>query len=90
MALFAFITCGVTAFYTQRAKHGSSSAERAGYAAGAKAGAEAPRDAQLPTAAGLHQLAQQHFKQEGSGNQGDWNLGFAHGYEAAFSKSHPR
>ena len=90
MALFAFITCGVTAFYTQRAAHGRSSDERAGYAAGTKAAAEAPGDATLPTAAGLHMLAQKHFKEAGSGKEQDWNLGFARGYEERFKKTHPQ
>ena len=90
MALVAFITCGVVAFYTQRAAHGRTPDERAGYATGAKAAAELPQDASLPTAAALHMLAQKRFKQEGSGNQSDWNLGFAKGYEDSFKKMHPK
>jgi len=90
IALVAFITCGVIAFSTKRAAHGRSPAERAGYALGTKAAAEAPRDAKLPTAAELNMLAQKHFKQEGSGNQGDWDLGFERGYEEAFKKTHPQ
>ncbi len=90
MALVAFFACGVTAFYTHRAAHGRTPAERAGYAIGAKAGAEASRGAKLPTAAELNMLAQKHFKQEGSGNQQDWDLGFERGYEEALKKTHPQ
>jgi hypothetical protein len=89
VASIVSITCGVTAFYTHRAAHGRTPDERAGYAVGAKAGAEAPRGAKLPTAAELNMLTQKRFKEEGSGDQRDWDLGFEQGYEDAFHKSHP-
>jgi hypothetical protein len=34
MALAAFVVCGVTSFYTQRAAHGRTAEERAAYAIG--------------------------------------------------------
>ena len=90
MALAAFIVCGVTAFYTQRAAHGRSPAERTGYAVGLKTGEAAPKSAKLLTAADLNTLAQKRFKEVGSGNQSDWDLGFAKGNEQAFKKTHPQ
>jgi hypothetical protein len=89
VAIVVFIASGVTAFYTQRAAHGRTPDERAGYAIGLRTGEEAPRDAKLPTAAELNMLAQKRFKQEGNGNQQDWDLGFEKGYEAGFRKTHP-
>ena len=35
-------------------------------------------------------MAQKYFKQQGLGNQSDWNLAFEHGYEDGFNKTHPR
>jgi len=35
-------------------------------------------------------MAQRYFKQQGAGNQQDWDLGFEHGYEDAFKKAHPQ
>src|SRR4051812_21636371 len=90
MALFAFILCGVTAFYTHRAEHGRSADERAGYWVGKKAGEESAPDARLPTAAALNLMAQEFFKRQGSGNQMDWDLGFEHGYEDGFNNTHPK
>ena len=90
MALMVFLASGVTAFYTHRAAHGRTPEERAGYAIGVKAGAEAPRNAKLPNAAELNMMAQKLFKQEGSGNQQDWDLGFEKGYEEGFERTHPR
>jgi hypothetical protein len=87
-ALVAFFACGVTAFYTHRASYGLTPEERAGYAAGSKAGSEASRNAKLPNAAELNMMAQKRFKTEGSGNQQDWHLGFEKGYEEAFRKTH--
>ncbi len=89
MALFAFVLCGVTAFYTHRAEHGRTSDERSGYWLGEKAGKESAPDAKLPTAAALNMMAQDYFKRQGSGNQQDWDLGFEHGYEDGFKKTHP-
>ena len=89
MALLAFVVCGVTAFYTHRAAHGRTSAERAAYAIGEKAGEEAPRDATLPTAAQLNMMAQQSFKRQGSGEQQSWDLAFENGYADGFKKTHP-
>jgi hypothetical protein len=90
MAVVAFIATGVTSFYTHRAAHGRTADERAGYAIGACAGENAAVGAKLPSAAELNMMAQQHFKLQGSGNQQDWDLGFEHGYEDAFRKSHSR
>ena len=88
MAVFFFLLCGFTAFYTHRASHGRSPEERAGYAIGERTGMNASAGAKLPTAAELNMMAQEHFKQEGTGNQQDWDLGFENGYEAGFSRAH--
>ncbi len=90
VALVVFLGSGVTAFYTHRAAHGRTPEERAGYAIGLRAGEEASRDTKLPNAAELNMMAQKRFKQEGSGNQQDWDLGFERGYEEGFRKTHPR
>jgi len=90
MAIAAFLAAAVTSFYTHRAAHGRNADERAGYAMGARAGSNAPSGAKLPTAAELNKLAQQYFKEQGSGNKSDWDLGFERGYEDAFKKTHPR
>jgi hypothetical protein len=89
MALFAFFVCGVTAFYTHRAEHGRTSDGRSAYWLGKKVGEETAPDAKLPTAAALNTMAQDYFKRQGSGNQQDWDLGFEHGYEDGFKKTHP-
>ena len=89
MAIAAFIVCGVTAFYTHRAEHGRTPEERQAYWIGEKAGEQAPRDAKLPTPAGLNMMAQKYFEQHGSGNKQNWDLGFEHGYEDGFKKTHP-
>jgi hypothetical protein len=100
MGTAAFIVCGVTAFYTQRAEHGRTAEERAAYAVGKRAGEQAPRDAKLPTAAELNMMAQKYFKQHGTGNQlrnpspaGElqaWDLGFENGYSDGFNRTHSR
>ncbi len=90
MAVAAFVVCGVTAFYTHRAAHGRTPEERAAYAIGEKAGEQAPAGAKLPTAAELNMMAQKYFKQQGSGNQQDWDLAFENGYDEGFKKTHPR
>jgi|SRR6476620_4813200 hypothetical protein len=89
MAIAAFIVCGVTAFYTHRAEHGRTPEERQAYWIGEKAGEQAPRDAKLPTPAGLNMMAQKYFEQHGSGNKQNWDLAFEHGYEEGFKKTHP-
>ena len=66
MAFAAFIVCRVTAFYTHRADRGRTAEERQAYWIGEKAGEEAPRDAKLPTPAGLNMMAQKYFEQHGS------------------------
>src|SRR6266480_431387 len=76
----AFIVCGVTAFYTHRAEHGRTVEERTAYAIGEKAGAQAPRNAKLPTAAELNMMAQKYFEQQGSGNKQNWDFAFENGY----------
>ncbi len=86
MAVAAFIVCGVTAFYTHRAEHGRTAEERQAYWIGEKAGEQAPRDAKLPTPAGLNMMAQKYFEQHGSGNKQDWDLAFEHGYEDGFNE----
>lgn len=90
MAVAAFVVCGVTAFYTHRTAHGRTPEERHAYAIGDRAGEQAPSDGKLPTAAELNMMAQKYFKQHGSGNQQDWDFAFENGYEAGFSKTHPR
>jgi hypothetical protein len=88
MGTAAFIVCGVTAFYTQRAAHGRTAEERAAYAIGEKAAEEAPAEATLPSAAALNTMAQKYFKQQGLGDQGSWDLAFEHGYADGFKKRH--
>ena len=90
MAVAAFVVCGVTAFYTQRAAHGRTPDERAAYAIGERAGEEAPAGAKLPTPAELNMMAQNYFRQQGSGNQQNWDLAFENGYEEGFKKTHPQ
>jgi hypothetical protein len=90
MALVVFIASGVTAFYTHRAAIGRTPDERAGYSIGLRTGEDAPGNAKLPNAAELNMMAQKRFKQEGSGNQQDWDLGFERGYETGFRKTHPQ
>ena len=89
MAVAAFVVCGVTAFYTHRAAHGRTAEERAAYWIGEKTGEQAPRDARLPTPAELNMMAQRYFKQQGSGNQGDWDIAFENGYTDGVKKTHP-
>jgi hypothetical protein len=89
MAIAAFTTCGVVAFYTHRAEHGRTSEERSAYFIGKKAGEEAAAaGGKLPSDADLNMMAQQYFKRQGSGEQMAWDLAFEHGYEDAFKKSH--
>ncbi len=89
VALVVFLTCGAVAFFTKRAEHGRTPAERAGHALGMRAGAEAPANAKLPHPAELNQMAQARFRREGTGDMGDWDLGFEKGYAEGFSKNHP-
>jgi hypothetical protein len=89
MAVAAFVVCGVTAFYTHRAAHGRTPEERAAYAIGERAGEAAPAGAKLPTPAELNMMAQNYFKQQGSGNKQNWDLAFENGYEEGFKKTHP-
>jgi len=90
MAITAFIVCGVTAFYTHRAEHGRTAEERTAYAIGEIAGEQAPRDAKLLTAAELNMMVQKYFKQQGAGNQQNWDLAFENGYSDGFNKTHPQ
>lgn len=89
MAVAAFVVCGVTAFYTQRAAHGRTAEERAAYAIGEKAGEEAPPGTELPTDAELNMIAQKYFRQQGAGDQQSWDLAFENGYSDGFKKRHP-
>ena len=88
MGMAAFLVCGVTAFFTHRAEQGRTPAERAGYVLGEKAGEAAAPAAKLPTAAGLHMMAEDSFKRQGSGEPMAWKHGFARGYEEGFKKTH--
>ena len=90
MAIAVFIATAVTSFYTHRAAHGRNADERAGYAIGVKVGTNLGAGAKLPSAAELNILAQQYFKEQGSGNKQDWDLGFERGYEDGFKKTHSR
>jgi hypothetical protein len=89
MALAAFITCGTVAFFSKRAEHGRTGAERAAYAIGLQAGEAAAPDAKMPTAAELNMMAQERFEKEGTGDKGNWDLAYENGYEAGFKKTHP-
>ena len=90
MAIAAFIVCGVTAFYTERAKYGRTSEQRSAYFIGKHAGEEAAAAGKtLPTAAALNMMAQERFEKEGSGNKQDWDLAFENGFEAGFKKGQP-
>jgi hypothetical protein len=89
VAIVVSLTCGAVAFFTKRAEHGRNPEERAAYALGVKAGAEAPPNAKLPSPAELNQMAQARFKQEGTGDKSNWDLGFENGYEEGFRKTHP-
>jgi hypothetical protein len=88
MAVAAFVVCGITAFYTHRAAYGRTADEREGYEIGLKVGEQAPPQARLPTRAGLNMMAQKYFKQQGSGNQQNSDMGFENGYDAGFKKTH--
>jgi len=44
----------------------------------------------LPTPAASNTMAQEYFEKQGSGNKQDWDLGFEHGYEDGFRKTHAR
>jgi hypothetical protein len=90
IAVAAFVVCGVTEFYTHRAAHGRTPEERAAYTIGEKAGEEAPAGAKLPTPAELNMKAQNYFRQQGSGDQQNWNLAFENGFEEGFKKTHPQ
>jgi hypothetical protein len=89
MALAAFIVCGAVAFFTERAAHGRTAAERAAYALGETAGETAPPNAKVPSPADLNMMAQARFKQDGTGEQESWDLAYENGYEAGFKKTHP-
>ena len=90
MALAAFVVCGVTAFYTHRGAHGRTAEERSAYVIGLKAGEQAPVQAILPTDAELNMMAQNYFKQQGSGDRQSWDLAFENGYTDGFKKTHGR
>ena len=90
MGAATFVVCAATAFYTHRANYGRTAPERAAYAIGEKAGAEAPVDAKLPTDADLNMMAHEYFKQQGSGEQQSWDLAFENGYTEGFKKTHHR
>ena len=90
MALLVGIVSGVVAFYTQRAAHGRTPAERAAYEMGATAGSEAPSDAKLPYAFQMNEMAQKAFDQAGGKAEPmTWKSAYGHGYEDGFKKTHP-
>jgi hypothetical protein len=89
MAVAAFLVCGITSFYTHRAADGRTAEERAGYAIGLNVGEKTPPQAPLSTDAELNMMAQKYFKQQGSGNQQNWDTGFENDYAAGFKKTHP-
>lgn len=90
MALVVGIACGVVAFYTQRAAHGHTSAERSAYDLGATAGSEAPTGAKLPYASDMNEMAQKAFDlQGGKAEPMTWKSAYGHGYEDGFKKTHP-
>jgi len=89
IGIAAFVVCGVTAFYTQRAAHGKTAEERAAYWIGEKTGEQAPRDAKLPSPAELNMMAPKCVEHQGSGNKQDCELAFEKGYEDGFKKTHP-
>jgi hypothetical protein len=88
IAFAAFVVCGMTAFYTQRAAHGRTAEQRSAYTIGVKAGETASADAMLPTDAELNVMAQKYFKQQGSGDRQNWDLAFENGYRDGFNKTH--
>jgi flagellar biosynthesis/type III secretory pathway protein FliH len=88
MAVATFVVCGVTAFYTHRTAYGRTTEERAGYAIRLRVGERAPPQQTLPSDAELNMMAQNYFKQQGSGNQQAWDQGFENGYTAGFKKAH--
>ena len=90
ITLAAFVVGGITAFYTHRAAHGRTAAERSAYAIGLESGKQAPAQAILPTDAELNMMAQKYFRQQGSGDQQSWDLAFENGYADGFKKTHSR
>ena len=89
MALLVGIACGLVAFYTQRAAHGRTPAERVAYEAGAIAGGEAPREAKLPYPSEMNEIAQKAYQQrEEKAEPMTWKSAYVHGYEDGFKKSH--
>ncbi len=89
MALVAFFTCGAVAFFTQRAAHGRTPEERAGYATGLREGAEAAPGGKLPYASELNEMSEGILKKEGKKNEPMvWKTAFAHGYEDGFKETH--
>jgi hypothetical protein len=86
MGAAAFAVCAIATFYTHRATHGRTMPERAAYAIGEKTGEEAPAQARMPSDADLNMMAQKYFKQQGSGDQQSWDLGFENGYVDGFKK----
>src|SRR5437763_17022271 len=87
MAVAAFIVCGVIAFYTHRAEHGPTAAERQAYWIGEKAGEQAPRDAKLRTGAARNMMSQQYFEKQGAGKKQDCDLAFEPGYQDGCTKT---
>ena len=90
MALLAFIVCGVTAFYTQRAAHGRTPEERVAYSLGEQAGSEAAPNEKLPAAWEMNEIAEQFLKKETKKKEPmAWKSAFEKGYTDGFEKTHP-
>lgn len=89
MALLAFLACGAVAFFTQRAAHGRTPEERAGYATGLQEGEAAAPGGKLPYALEMNEMAERVLKIEGKKNEPMvWKAAFAHGYEDGFKETH--
>ncbi len=90
VALLAFVVCGAVAFFTQRAAHGHTPAERSAYELGATAGSEAPTAAKMPYASDMNEMAQKAYNQQGvKAEPMTWKSAYGHGYEDGFKKTHP-
>jgi hypothetical protein len=99
IGLASFVVCGVAVLCTHRASHGRTAEERAAYEIGENAGAQAPRDAKLPTEAELNMMAQKYLEQQGSddelrnpspaGGLQARKKAFEKGYTDGFKKTHP-
>lgn len=89
VALLAFVVCGVVAFFTQRAAHEHTAAERSAYEAGEIAGSEAPTAAKMPYASDMNEMAQKAYNEKGiKAEPMTWKSAYNHGHEDGFKKTH--